>query len=332
MAKLKWGIISTAKIGTGKVIAGIQRSALNEIVAIASRDEARAKAVAAEFGIPRTFGSYEAMLADPEIEIVYNPLPNHLHVPVSLAALEAGKHVLCEKPISINATEAARLAARPEKPYLMEAFMVRFHPQWHRARDLIRSGELGEVKQIQINFAYFNVNPEDIRNKPETGGGALYDIGGYALVAGRFMFEADPVRVFALFDRDPAFGTDRRVSGIADFGEGRQLSFVVSTQSVLYQRMNILGTKKRLDLPLPFSTPANEEACIFIDDASVPGGYSVKPETIRASNHFSEEADAFARAVLGETPLPYGPADAVLNMKVIDAMYRSEKSGSWEKV
>ena len=330
MSKLKWGIISTANIGTEKVIPGIQGSKLNDVVAIASRNEEKARAAADKLGIARSYGTYEAMLADPDIDVVYNPLPNQLHVPLSLAALDAGKHVLCEKPIAMDAKEAEALSARPEKPYLMEAFMVRFHPQWLRAKEIVESGEIGEVTNIQTTFSYYNMDPANIRNIPETGGGAVYDIGCYAIVAARFFFGAEPKRVVSIVDRDPTFKTDRLTSALMDFGDGRQSSWTVSTQHVPFQRVNIFGTRKRVEIIIPFNAPANEETLIRIDDGSALDMSSAKTETIRSCDQYGEQADAFAKVVLGQTPLPYGPADAVQNMKIIDAIYRSGNSGAWE--
>lgn len=332
MAKLRWGVISTANIGVEKVIPGIQGSELNEVAAIASRDESKAKAVAQKLGIRNTHGSYEALLADPGIDVIYNPLPNQLHVPLSLAALDAGKHVLCEKPIALNADEASKLLGRPEKPYLMEAFMVRFHPQWLRAKEIIESGEIGEVHNIQTAFSYFNTDPGNIRNIPETGGGALYDIGCYAIVAARFFFGAEPQRVVSVIDRDPNFKTDRLTSALMDFGGGRQSSWFVSTQQVPYQKIQIFGSRKRLEIVIPFNPIANAATVIRIDDGVALDNHAAKSETIRNCDQYGEQADAFARVVLGQEPLPYGPKDAVQNMKIVDAVYKSAESGAWELV
>ncbi len=207
--KIRWGIISTAAIATVKVIPGIQRSSRGTVDAIASRDGKRARSAAAELGIARVYGSYEELLADPDIDAVYNPLPNNLHVDWTIAAVEAGKHVLCEKPIGMNAEDAARLRPLAGKRHIMEAFMVRFHPQWLRARELVRSGAIGELRAVQVFFAYDNGDPANIRNRVETGGGGLLDIGCYGVVSGRFTFEAEPVRVVSLVERDPDYGTDR---------------------------------------------------------------------------------------------------------------------------
>ncbi|WP_454812640.1 Gfo/Idh/MocA family protein [Labrys neptuniae] len=332
MAKTRWGILSTAKIGTGKVIPGIQRAKGAEAVAIASRDLARAEAVANDLGIPKAYGSYEALLADPDIDAIYNPLPNHLHVPLTLQAVAAGKHVLCEKPIGLTAQDAAQLLVLPRDRLVMEAFMVRFHPQWLRAREAARSGELGEVRAIQAFFSYYNVDPANVRNQLDIGGGGILDIGCYPIVAGRFIFDAEPRRVIALIDRDPATGVDRLASAILDFGEGRRTEFTVSTQLTPLQRVDIVGTKKRFEITIPFNAPQAEAVTVYTDDGSRLGDASAVAETIAPVDQYAEEVDAFSAAIRGEITLPYGPADAVQNMKIIDALFRSDKSGAWETV
>ncbi|MBP0581372.1 Gfo/Idh/MocA family oxidoreductase [Labrys sp. LIt4] len=332
MAKTRWGILSTARIGTGKVIPGIQRAKGAEAVAIASRDLARAEAAAKELGIPKAYGSYEALLADPDIDAIYNPLPNHLHVPLTLQAVAAGKHVLCEKPIGLTAQDAAQLLVLPRDRLVMEAFMVRFHPQWLRAREAARSGELGEVRAIQAFFSYYNVDPANVRNQLDIGGGGILDIGCYPIVAGRFIFEAEPRRVVALVDRDPATGVDRLASAILDFGEGRRAEFTVSTQLTPLQRVDIVGTMKRFEITIPFNAPQAEAVTVYTDDGSKLGDASAVAQTIAPVDQYAEEVDAFSAAIRGEITLPYGPADAVQNMKIIDALFRSEKSGAWETV
>ncbi len=328
--KIRWGVLSTALIGIKKVIPGMQRSQRGTVDAIASRDTERARRTAAELGIPKAYGSYEELLADPEIDAIYNPLPNNLHVDWTIAAVQAGKHVLCEKPIGMNAEDAARLKAVAGERHVMEAFMVRHHPQWLRARELVRQGAIGELRAVQVFFAYDNRDPENIRNKPETGGGALLDIGCYGIVSGRFSFEAEPKRVVSLIDRDSVFGTDRLSSVIADFGGGRQLAFTVSTQIGPHQRVTIAGTSGRIEILIPFNAPQMEPTRILIDNGSQLGGASSVEEIIPAVDQYAEEADAFAGAVLGETELPYGVEDAMANMQIIDAIFRSEQSGRWE--
>ena len=223
MQPVKWGVISTAKIGTEKVIPAMQRGELCDIVAIASRDQARARETADGLGIPKAYGSYEELLADPEIEAIYNPLPNHMHVPWSIKAAEAGKHVLCEKPVSLTADEARTLVEARDRTGVLitEAFMVRSHPQWLRVRELIRGGRIGELRAVQGFFSYFKLDPDNIRNKADIGGGGIYDIGCYPVVGARFVFEAEPRRVVALIDRDPGMKIDRLTSAILDFGEGK---------------------------------------------------------------------------------------------------------------
>ena len=332
MKKVVWGILSTAKIGWEKVIPAMQQSDFCDVRAIASRAPGRADEWAAKLGITKAYGSYEDMLADPEIEAIYNPLPNDLHVPLTLKAARAGKHVLCEKPFAINANEAAQLREVAHKVHIMEAFMVRFHPQWLQVRERVRSGELGEVRTIQAFFSYFNRNADNIRNKIEAGGGALYDIGCYPIVIGRFVFDAEPIRVIALFDRDPDFKTDRTVSALLDFGNGRRLDFTVSTQSVSHQRVQVVGTKKRIEVQIPFNAPLSAETDYFLDDGSSLNGASMQKHSLPACNMYSLQCDTFSKVIRGDMALPYGMEDAILNMKVIDALFASEKSGSWVNV
>ncbi len=326
---VRWGVLSTADIGMKKVIPAIMKSPHCALLGIASRDLRRAQSAASEFGIPKAYGSYEEMLADPEIDAVYNPLPNHLHVELTLAANAAGKHVLCEKPIALNAGEAAKLrACRPDR-LVMEAFMVRFHAQWLRAREIARSGELGEVRGIRGVFSYFNDDPGNVRNIASMGGGAILDIGCYPVTAGRFFFESEPLRVVSLVDRDPRFKTDRQTSAIIDFGHGRQLLFLVSTQMVNNQSIEILGTRGRVEILIPFNAPQGEPTAILVDHGSTFDGHMAKREIIGASDQYTDMADAFARAVLGEIELPYGVEDAIASMRVLDAIFESERTGGW---
>ena len=331
--KVRWGVLSTAKIGWEKVIPAMQRGQMCSIDAIASRSLDSAKAWADKLGIPKAYGSYEALLADPTIEAIYNPLPNDLHVEWTLKAARAGKHVLCEKPFALNAREAAQVrevaGTGPGQVHIMEAFMVRFHPQWLRARELVRSGELGELRTVQVAFSYSNQNAANIRNKPENGGGALYDIGCYAIAAGRFLFDAEPTRVMAMVERDPVFKTDRLTSALLDFGDGRRLDFTVSTQAAPFQRVQAIGTKKRLEMEIPFNAPPGEAMRIFIDDGQVIGGRAVAVETLAPCDQYTLQGDAFSRAVRGEVALPYGLDDAICNMRIIDALFASEISGGW---
>jgi len=315
-----------------KVLPAMRQSAWCDIRAIASRSIDSARKAADRLGIERAYGSYEELLADPEIEAIYNPLPNHLHVPMTLAAARAGKHVLCEKPIAIDANQAAELRELAGQVHIMEAFMVRFHPQWLRARELVRAGELGEVRSIQTYFSYFNRDPGNVRNQLGIGGGALYDIGCYPVATARFIFGAEPLRAIAVFDRDPEFQTDRNVSGLLDFGDGRRLDFTVSTQSAPHQRVQIVGTKKRLEIEIPFNAPPMASTRIFVNDGSALGDASAVAETFAPCDQYMLQGEAFSKVVRGEMPLPYGVEDAIRNMQVIDALFRSEKSGAWETV
>jgi predicted dehydrogenase len=332
MKKVVWGVIGTAKIGRERVLPGMKKSDLLEIRAIASRDIAQARKTAEALGIPKPYGSYEELLADPEIEAVYNPLPNHLHVPLTLAAAAAGKHVLCEKPIALNAAEAVQLRAAAGKVLIAEAFMVRFHPQWQRAQELVRAGRIGTLRAVQMFFGYHNVDPANVRNKADIGGGALYDIGCYAIVAARHFLEAEPVRGIALIDRDPAFGTDRLTSALVDFGDGRRLDFTISTQIAPYQRIQLCGSKGRIEIHIPVNAPQGETTRVSIDDCSSLEGAGIVTETLPASDQYMLQGEAFSRAVRGEIELPHDVEDAIANMHVIDALFRSEKSGRWEAI
>ena len=332
MKPVVWGVISTAKIGREKVLPAMMKSRLLEVRAIASRTQAAARTAADALGIPKAYGSYEALLEDPEIEAIYNPLPNHLHVPMTLQAAAAGKHVLCEKPIALTAEEAEPLREAARKVLITEAFMVRLHPQWLRARELVREGRIGTLRAVQMFFGYNNLDPDNVRNKADIGGGGLYDIGCYAIVAGRFFFAAEPARGISLIDRDPDFGTDRITSALVDFGDGRRLDFTVSTQVALHQRIQLCGTKGRIELPIPVNAPQGVTTRIFIDDCSSLEGSGIVTETLPESDQYMLQGEAFSRAVRGEIPLAYGVDDAIANMRVIDALFQSEKSGRWETI
>lgn len=330
--KTKWGILSTARIGMEKVVPALMKAQGMEVAAIASRDLAGAESAAKRLGIPKAYGSYEELLADPEIEVIYNPLPNHMHVPYTLKATEAGKHVLCEKPIALDGDEAALLLDVPEDRFVMEAFMVRCHPQWQRAREIVEAGELGDLLLVQSVFTYNNPDPDNIRNKLSVGGGALMDIGCYPIVAARYFFDNDPKRVISLVDRHPDFGTDRLTTALMDFGNGKRAEFSVATQSVPYQRLNLLGTKKRLELLIPYNAPQGGEVVLRLDDGKMLGDGALEIETIPACDQYQLQGELFSRVVRGEEELPYGTGDAILNMRIIDAIFRSEATEAWETV
>jgi predicted dehydrogenase len=332
MEKVTWGVLSTAKIGTEKVIPAMQRSQWCDTRAIASRSLAQAQAAANALQIPQAYGSYEDLIADPSIEAIYNPLPNDMHVHWTLACARAGKHVLCEKPFALNASEAAALREVADKVHIMEAFMVRFHPQWLRARELVRAGALGDLRAIQVFFSYFNRDAANIRNRADNGGGALYDIGCYAVVVGRFYFETEPLRVMALVDRDPDFHTDRTASVIADFGQGRRLDFTVSTQATSYQRLHLVGSQQRLEIEIPFNAPQGKATKLWLDTGKALGAQQALLQTLPPCDQYTLQCDAFAQAIRGEIPLPYGLEDAISNMRVLDAIYASGQSGQWQTV
>jgi predicted dehydrogenase len=328
MKPVKWGIISTANIGMEKVIPGMMKSKQLEVVAISSRKLKSAREAAMQLGIAKSYGSYEEMLADPEIEAVYNPLPNHLHVPLTMAAARAGKHVLCEKPIAITAREATQLRRVPKGIYIAEAFMVRHATQWIEVKRRIRKGEIGEVRIINVVFAYFNRDPRNVRNMADIGGGGMLDIGCYPITVSRFIYGDEPKRVTAAFDRDPKFKTDRTAGGLADFGKGRHLSFSISTQTAPFQRVQILGTKGRIEVEIPFNAPPDKPNRYFVQGMEMNAGTW---HELPVSDQYMLQAEAFGRVIRGKQKPAWGVADAVHSMKIIDAFFRSERSGCWER-
>ena len=330
---VRWGVLGVAKIATEKVIPAMQRGAMSRIVAIASRERARAEEAAGKLGVAKAYGSYEDLLADPEIEAIYNPLPNELHVPWTEKALAAGKHVLCEKPIALDAAEARRLVAAREASgkLVAEAFMVRFHPQWRRAREIVRSGAIGDAQAIQTLFTYRLLDPGNVRNRPP-GGGGLYDIGCYAILTARYVFGAEPLRVAAALDLDPNFGTDRLVSAIMEFPGGRHLTFSVATQLAGAQRVVIAGTAGRIEVKIPFNAPPDRATEIVVDSGADLVGGGARSESFPVCDQYTLQGDAFSRAVRGEAGLEFPIEDAVANMRVIDACFRAAKSGRWESL
>ena len=309
----------------------MQLGEFTSVTAIASRGLARAREAADSLGIATAYGSYEELLADPDIDAVYNPLPNHLHVPWTIKAAEAGKHVLCEKPISLTAAEAETLIAVRERTGVKigEAFMVRSHPQWLRLRALLDEGRIGELRSVVGFFSYFNINPANIRNRMDAGGGALMDIGCYLVHAARFAFGREPERVVGCVERDPQMHTDRLTSAILEFAGGQSI-FTCSTQLVPYQRLQFLGTRGRIELEIPVNAPMDRPTRLLIDSGSDVFGGGVTFETFPVCDQYTLQGDAFSTAVMegGEVPVPI--EDAIKNMRVIEAVFRSGVSGRWE--
>jgi predicted dehydrogenase len=331
MRKIRWGVLGAARIATVKVIPAMQKCELCEIAAIASREKAKAEAVARELGIARFYGSYAELLADPEIDAIYNPLPNHLHVPWSILAAEAGKHVLCEKPIGLNAVEARELIAARDRTGVTigEAFMIQTHPQWVRAVELARNGRIGAMRGAVGTFGYFNRDVRNVRNVREWGGGGLMDIGCYPIKASRMMFGEEPVSVAGVTVRDPDFGTDILTSAVLEYPSGH-CAFTCGTQIVPCQSMQFLGTKGRIEMEIPYNAPPGRAARIRIDDGSDITGGNVVTEEFAPCDQYTVQGDAFARAILegGRPPVPL--EDSLRNMAVIDAVARSVESGKRE--
>ena len=324
MRKVRWGVLGAAKIALEKVVPGMQKGELCDVVAIASRNSDKAERAAERLGLRKAYGSYEALLADPDIDAIYIPLPNHLHVPWSIRAAEAGKHVLCEKPIALSAAEALALLQARDKAGVKigEAFMARTHPQWLRARDLVRQGRIGELRAITGSFSYFNADPKNIRNQADIGGGALMDIGCYPITLSRMIFGAEPVRVMGAVQRDPEMKTDRLTSVVLEYEAGHCV-FTCSTQLVPYQRMHILGTAGRIELEIPFNAPPDTPVRLLLDDGKSLSGANIQVEEFAVCDQYTIQGDLFSRAILEDGDVPVSLEDAVKNMEVIEAVLRS---------
>ena len=326
MRKVRWGVLGTSKFAQTKFIPGMKHCRSGEVTAIASRDLSAAKAAADRLGIAKAYGSYEELLGAADVDVIYNPLPNHLHVPWSIKALEAGKHVLCEKPIGLSCDEARQLlTASRLHPHLkvMEAFMYRHHPQWRRAKQIVDEGGIGDLRTIQSFFSYLNTDAGNIRNRADVGGGGLMDIGCYNVSLSRFIFGAEPKRVIGCLDYDPDFGTDRLTSGVLDFGHGTA-TFTCSTQLVPYQRVNIFGTGGRLEIEIPFNAPPDRSCRMWHQR-----GANLEEVVFDPCDQYTIEADLMSEVILNDTSVPTPLEDSVANMAVIEAIVRSGRDNGW---
>jgi predicted dehydrogenase len=331
--KLRWGVLSTASIGLRKVLPAMQQGEFTTVTAIASRDLSKARESAARLGIPTAYGSYEELIADPNIDAIYNPLPNQYHVPWTIKAAEAGKHVLCEKPISLTVAEAETLLEVRDrtKVKIGEAFMIRSHPQWLRTRALIEQGRIGKLRAVMGCFSYFNVDPMNIRNQVECGGGALLDIGCYLIQASRCAFAQEPTRVVGGVDRDPKMRIDRLTSGLLEFPGGHAI-FTCSTQLIPYQRVQFLGTQGRIEIEIPFNAPNDRPTRLFIDGNGDLSRSGIVTEEFPICDQYTRQGDDFSIAVLNGTEVPVPLEEAIRNMTVIEAVFRSGDSGLWETI
>ncbi|BDC48616.1 deoxyfructose oxidoreductase [Bryobacterales bacterium F-183] len=329
--KLRWGILGVSNFAVRKIIPAMRTCEYSELTGIASRDGARAKEAAATLGIPKSYGSYDELLADPEIDVVYNPLPNHLHVLWSIKAAEAGKHVLCEKPISTTTADLRSLidAKNKHRVAVAEAFMIRFHPQWKRVSELVQSGAIGELRAVSTCFSYYNANPENVRNIVDYGGGGMWDIGCYAVNVSRLLFQTEPNAVAASFSPDPEFAVDRIASGILQFEKGQSV-FVVGTQMVPYQRVQVFGTKGRIEVEIPFNALPGEGMRILIDNGTDLRGAGITSEVVEPCDQYTLQADAFSLAVQGEGTLVNSLEESFGNTAVLEAAFRSKESGRFE--
>lgn len=328
--KVRWGVLGVSTFAMEKCVPAMQLGKLSEVIAIASRKLQKAQAAADELGLKEAYGSYEELLANSNIDAIYNPLPNHLHVSWTARAAEAGKHVLCEKPLALSRNEATKLLKIRAKTGVKigEAFMVKTHPQWLEARELVRSGKLGKLRAIQGAFSYFNTDPKDVRNIAEYGGGGVLDIGCYPITTSRFILGKEPRRVLGTLEFDPDFKIDRLASVILDFGDLHS-SFICSTQMVPFQRMHFFGTERRLEIEIPFNAPPDRPCRLFIDEGDL-FGRKIETFELPTVDQYTVQGDAFSEAILKDEEPPVPLEDSINNMAVIDAVFRSGKSGRWE--
>ena len=327
--KIRWGVLGAANIALNKVIPGMQKGLYSSIDAIASRSSDKAAEAARSLGIPRSYGNYEDLLADNQIDAVYIPLPNHLHVPWSIRAAEAGKHVLCEKPIALNAVEAEKLidARDKYKVKIQEAFMVATYPQWLKAREIVSSGKLGEILVYQCGFSYNNQGAEQSWNSPECGGGGLLDIGCYPIVTSRFLLGIEPKRVVASIEYDPDYKVDHLVSALLDYGSV-QAQFFCSTQMVPFQSVQILGSRARLEIEIPYNAPVDRPCQLFLTQGDLYKRDLITI-SIKECDQYTIQGDCFSKAILEDHPQPISLESSVQNMKIIDAIFESAEKGSW---
>lgn len=326
MTKVRWGILSTAKIAREKVIPAMQGGLFCDVQAIASRNKDQALAVSLNLNIPKAYGSYEDLLQDPEIDAIYIPLPNNMHLEWTLKAIQAGKHVLCEKPVTCTVSEARQLLEiTRQRPGLkvMEAFMYRFHPQWQHAKKLVAEGKIGILKTIQSFFSYYNVDPNNIRNNPDAGGGGLMDIGCYCISLSRFIFDQEPQRVLGTIEYDPVLKTDRMASGMLDFSTGTA-TFTCSTQLVPYQRVNIFGTEARIEIEIPFNAPPDKPTRLWVHSKT-----GTEEVTFDAVDQYTIQCDLFSKAIIDNTAVPTVPEDAFHNMTIIESLVESAQGNKW---
>lgn len=335
-ATIRWGVLGAAAIATGRTMPALQAAPSASLLALASRDPTKGRKVADEFGIARLHASYDALLADPEIDAVYVPLPNQLHFEWALRALQAGKHVLCEKPLCISAEQVVQLCAERDRSgkHIEEGFAFRNHPQWTRLDEILAAGTIGEVRAVHITLAKQFLDPADVRNDPAAGGGALYDLGSYAVSACNLVFKRPPGRVVAALDHDPAFGIDRLSSALLDYG-GRHAAFTVGTQAGsnawgTHQQFSVLGSQGWLRMNFAFAH-ARPTACqLEVGDASSVGSFPTATYTFEPVNHYLLQVERFSRLLLGDKVPSWPIEDALDTLRTIEALFASGRQGGWQ--
>jgi len=338
MEPVRWGVLGAAAIATSRFIPAIKEASAARLVGIASRDASKAKAVAQEFGVPRHFGSYDELIHDPEIEALYIPVPNHLHVEWSVRALEAGKHVLCEKPLCLSAADVGRLqhAREHSARHIEEAFSYRNHPQWTQIGELVASGAIGTPRAVHCTLAKQFFDPNDIRNNPDQGGGALYDLGSYTISACSAIFKRAPIRVIAAIDRDPNFRIDRLSTALLDYGDSHA-SFTVASQAgpsawATHQQFSVVGSNGWLRCDFPYAHGRPSPCHVFVGDDTSHGAVATHTYDFEPVNQYTLQVERFSRYLRGELVPSWPIEDALLTLRIIEALFESAKTGRWQKI
>ena len=328
---VRWGVLGAARIAKGAVLPGMVRSPYCAPLAIAARDAERASAMAQRLSVPRSYGGYDALLEDPDIEAVYVAVPNHLHAEWARRAADAGKHVLVEKPAALTAKELTALDGVNPDLRIAEAFMVRHQPRWQALKNILRSGQYGAPRTVSSLLSFMMTNAEDFRTRPEWGGGALYDLGCYTAMAARFVFDREPVRVLAECARDRR-GIDMFSSAILDFGQACHAIMAVSLAQASAQTLQIVCERAYIDLPKAYVPSRTEPNLIHIDTSADHANSDVTTRAFEPLDQYEAEVSNFARAVRGEDVPFYGLSDARANMAVVDAIFASAAKGAWANV
>jgi predicted dehydrogenase len=335
---IRWGVLGAAAIATGRTMPAMRDAPSACLLGLASRDRAKGQAAARALGIPRVYDSYDALLADGDIDAVYVPLPNQLHFDWSLRAMEAGKHVLCEKPLCLSAAQVQQLCEVRDRTgrHIEEGFGFRNHPQWAKFAELMASGAIGPVRAAHTTLAKQFLDPADVRNDPSAGGGATYDLGSYAISGCNLVFGRPPSRVVAAMEHDPVFGIDRLTSALLDYGVGHA-ALTVATQAGTagwgsHQQLSVLGTNGWMRFDFPYAHARPTASRIELGDATSVGSLPTQTFSFEPANQYMLQIERFSRLLLGNAVPSWPIEDALGTLRTIEALFASARSGGWQQL